>query len=292
MATTIFPTVNDVGGSGKGKTITEANLSNLIAALCGATGFVISGFTFGTSANLTVTAAAGQALIDGYLVSTDASLTRTLTASATNYVYLQLTRDASQNVTGVTLTHNTTGSTPADSILLGTATTSASAITAVDLTKKWDRATGLLWTSGGLVMPPGVTIPYGGSTPPSGWLECNGAAVSRTAYADLFAAIGTTWGSGDGSTTFNLPDLRGEFLRGWDHGRGVDSGRALGSWQNHDFKAHTHNINAREDWGTTGYYTIAWTNTNGNQVHPTPTESTGGSETRPRNVALMFIIKY
>lgn len=69
------------------------------------------------------------------------------------------------------------------------------------------------------------------SSPPSNWLRCNGAAVSRTSYAALFAAIGTAFGVGDGSSTFNLPDLRGEFLRGLDDGRGVDSGRVLGSWQ-------------------------------------------------------------
>jgi phage-related tail fiber protein len=69
------------------------------------------------------------------------------------------------------------------------------------------------------------------SSAPAGWLKANGAAVSRTTYAALFSAIGTTFGVGDGSTTFNLPDLRGEFMRGWDDGRGVDSGRAFGSAQ-------------------------------------------------------------
>jgi len=67
-----------------------------------------------------------------------------------------------------------------------------------------------------LVMPPGSLMAYASSTAPSGWLSCNGAAVSRTTYADLFAAISTTWGTGDGSTTFNVPDLRGQFLRGYD----------------------------------------------------------------------------
>ncbi|KZB72342.1 MULTISPECIES: phage tail protein [Thalassospira] len=69
-------------------------------------------------------------------------------------------------------------------------------------------------------------------TPPTGWLVCDGSAISRTEYADLFAAIGTVWGAGDDVTTFNLPDLRGEFVRGFDDGRGVDAGRAFGSWQN------------------------------------------------------------
>lgn len=67
-----------------------------------------------------------------------------------------------------------------------------------------------------LVMPPGSLMAYAASTAPSGWLSCDGAAVSRTTYADLFTAISTTWGSGDGSTTFNVPDLRGQFLRGYD----------------------------------------------------------------------------
>lgn len=66
---------------------------------------------------------------------------------------------------------------------------------------------------------------------PSGWLKANGAAVSRSVYYRLFAAIGTTYGAGDGVTTFNLPDLRGEFLRGWDDSRGADPGRVLGSSQ-------------------------------------------------------------
>jgi microcystin-dependent protein len=78
---------------------------------------------------------------------------------------------------------------------------------------------------------PGQVSTFAMNTAPSGWLKANGAAVSRTTYATLFAAIGTTFGVGDGSTTFNLPDLRGEFMRGWDDGRGVDSGRAFGSAQ-------------------------------------------------------------
>ena len=73
-------------------------------------------------------------------------------------------------------------------------------------------------------------------TPPTGFLKCNGAAVSRTTYTALFAAIGTTYGIGNGSTTFNLPDARGEFFRGWDDGRGVDTGRGIGTAQAQDWK--------------------------------------------------------
>lgn len=78
------------------------------------------------------------------------------------------------------------------------------------------------------------------STAPSGYLKCNGAAISRTTYAALFSAIGTTFGAGDGSTTFNIPDLRGEFIRGWDDARGVDSGRVFGGWQDGQNVSHTH----------------------------------------------------
>lgn len=77
---------------------------------------------------------------------------------------------------------------------------------------------------------------FGMATPPAGFLKCNGATISRTTYAALFAAIGTTWGGGDGSTTFNLPDYRGEFLRCWDDGRGVDNGRAFGGFQGENWK--------------------------------------------------------
>lgn len=78
------------------------------------------------------------------------------------------------------------------------------------------------------------------STAPPGWLKANGGAISRTAYAALFAVIGTTYGTGDGFNTFNLPDLRGEFLRGLDDGRGIDSGRVLGSNQSHSMASHSH----------------------------------------------------
>jgi|TARA_A100001391_G_scaffold44812_4_gene26297 microcystin-dependent protein len=79
-----------------------------------------------------------------------------------------------------------------------------------------------------------------GSTPPDGWLRANGATVSRSAYSDLFSRIGTTFGAGNGSTTFQIPDLRGEFIRGWDDGRGIDGARVLGSSQSDQNKSHVH----------------------------------------------------
>jgi microcystin-dependent protein len=150
---------------------------------------------------------------------------------------------------------------------------------------------------------------------PVGWLKANGAVISRTTYARLFANIGTTFGAGDGSTTFALPDLRGEFIRGWDDGRGIDSGRAIGSAQaeallNHNHSAttstdgaHTHtvavnttngggNINATADSG--GAFTKT-TSSSGSHNHTLTTggpSAGGGPETRPRNIALLACIKY
>ena len=74
---------------------------------------------------------------------------------------------------------------------------------------------------------PGTIAAFGRTSAPSGWLKCNGAAVSRTTYSALYAQIGTSFGSGNGSTTFNVPDLRGVWVRGLDDGRGKDSGRSL-----------------------------------------------------------------
>ena len=127
---------------------------------------------------------------------------------------------------------------------------------------------------------------FAASTAPTGYLECSGVAVSRTTYAALFAVTSTTFGVGDGSTTFNLPNLRGEFVRGWDNGRGVDASRAFGSAQADELKAHTHSVlepvpNSTAAGG--GSYT--------GQGHTVVTGSTGGVETRPRNIALLYCIK-
>ena len=129
-------------------------------------------------------------------------------------------------------------------------------------------------------------FPY--TTPPSGYLECNGATLSRTTYSKLFGKIGTTFGAGDGSTTFKLPDLRGEFIRGFDNGRGVDSGRTIGSWQVDVFKSHSHTYIRYESTTNRNSGTIPVLEGAITQY----TGSTGGSETRPRNIAMMYCIKY
>lgn len=90
-------------------------------------------------------------------------------------------------------------------------------------------------------VPPGAVMAFARATAPTGWLACKGQTVSRATYAALFAAIGTTFGAGDGSTTFNLPNMRGQFVRGWnDTASGLDASRAFGSTQASQNLGHNH----------------------------------------------------
>jgi microcystin-dependent protein len=135
----------------------------------------------------------------------------------------------------------------------------------------------------------GQVIFMAGANAPSGFLKCNGQLVSRTTYASLFAVIGTTYGAGDGSTTFAVPDLRGEFIRCLDDGRGVDAGRGIGTAQIDEFKNHDHIISS-----TLGLYAGGATGqaNYGADTNPGSYKSakSGGGETRPRNVALLACI--
>lgn len=137
----------------------------------------------------------------------------------------------------------------------------------------------------------GAVFFYAASSPPPGSLKANGAAVSRTIYWKLFARIGTFYGAGDGVTTFNLPDVRGEFGRFWDDARGVDYGRAFGSWQAQALEAHSHPLSASANFT---YQLNTDTNMKPYQGAGASYQTglTGGSETRPRNVALLGCIKY
>ena len=136
----------------------------------------------------------------------------------------------------------------------------------------------------------GAVCAFAMGHPPAGWLKCNGAAVSRTAYADLFSIIGTHYGAGDGHSTFNLPDLRGEFIRGIDEGRGADPNRAFGSWQSDEIRSHNHFI--QFDGVAAGRRGAAEGAIHSGSGKPYYTDHTGGNETRPRNVALLYCIKY
>lgn len=160
----------------------------------------------------------------------------------------------------------------------------------------------------------GAVAMFACKTPPAGWLKGNGAAVSRATYARLFSVIGTTFGAGDGSTTFNLPELRAEFPRGWDDGRGIDASRVFGSVQAQALSSHQH----RTAIGFDGANLFGWGDGNATPVFGSEVQSGvlrvlgsvtqgGGAarvaytdvalmgvsgETRPRNVALLACIKY
>ena len=177
--------------------------------------------------------------------------------------------------------------------------------------------------------PAGTIIYSARSTPPTGYLAANGAEISRSTFDTLFAAIGTTYGNGNGSTTFNVPDLRGEFIRGLDSGRGVDSGRGLGSQQASANVSHTHEVEGSTDTtqirgtvrkisetyaglGTASGVFSKMSNQDAGLTPDSPdtsptggfslvadhshpidftSGSRGGTESRPRNIALLACIK-
>jgi len=149
-----------------------------------------------------------------------------------------------------------------------------------------------VWADAGGGVPAGSVIYHAANSAPTGFLKANGAAVSRSTYSDLFTAIGTTFGTGDGSSTFNVPDLRGEFARGWDDSRGIDSGRSFGSAQADELKSHNHSINVRYSATFNGGHVSANSLGGNSQNLGSSIASTGGSETRPRNIALLACIKY
>jgi len=166
--------------------------------------------------------------------------------------------------------------------------------------------------AGGLSIPVGAVFYFAANSAPTGYLTCDGSAISRTTYADLFAVVSTTFGAGDGSTTFNLPDLRGEFIRGFDAGKGTDSGRTFGSLQDQATAApsttafttntagnHTHTIPYAASSGFPASYPSISTGSGGSTLISTSaagghshTITGGDTETRPRNIALLPCIKY
>lgn len=127
--------------------------------------------------------------------------------------------------------------------------------------------TGTLTAGADSMIPSGVMMDFAAASAPSGWLACDGSAVNRTTYASLFAAIGTTWGTGDGSTTFNLPDFRGRVTIGAGTGSGLTARTlaATGGEETHalssgELAAHTHSHNHT---GTTGNESVTHTHQSG-----------------------------
>lgn len=161
-------------------------------------------------------------------------------------------------------------------------------------------------------VPVGAVAYFAANSVPSGWVKANGAALSRTTYAALFAKIGTLYGAGDGTTTFNVPDLRGEFVRGFDDARGVDSGRVFGSAQGSQNLSHTHSTDSQgahthpvrailgtedglhysDDNSNPGSGLHGNTNTSSAGAHTHTALASGGTEARPRNIAMLACIKF
>jgi microcystin-dependent protein len=158
--------------------------------------------------------------------------------------------------------------------------------------------------------PAGAVMYFAMNTAPVGWLKANGAAVPRTVYANLFAAIGTRFGAGNGKTTFNLPDLRGEFLRGWDDGRGVDTGRIFGDTQTDAIRnivgqsepLHTQTLGNSYDKNIGAFKSIRYTLPGGSINAGASNDMTiigfdaslcvpTANENRPRNITLLACIK-
>lgn len=179
---------------------------------------------------------------------------------------------------------------------------------------EWDGVDFVVLDSLPSELPAGGIGLFAMANPPVGWLRANGAVVSRSVYAALFAAIGTTYGAGDGASTFGLPDLRGEFIRGLDNGRGVDVGRTLGSFQGDAIGTPAPATNYQQPrsflvtTNRTGQYPASdavngLQNLTANgafsleldlltQLSISRTSLSTAKETRPRNVALLACIKY
>ncbi|EFH8846830.1 TPA: phage tail protein [Escherichia coli] len=159
----------------------------------------------------------------------------------------------------------------------------------------------------GSALPVGIPVPWPSATPPTGWLKCNGAAFSAEEYPELAKAYPTN----------KLPDLRGEFIRGWDDGRGIDTGRSILSIQGYATEDHAHGLPSRstivtdatinfyfdESWVNSGTDIIKRGNTNDAGL-PAPDYGTfktykqsvaglgaAASETRPRNIAFNYIVR-
>ena len=153
------------------------------------------------------------------------------------------------------------------------------------------------------LLPAGAVMPFAMNSTPSGWLVANGDAVSRSNYATLFAAISTTHGAGDGSTTFNLPDLRGIFVRGSGSQEisGITYNKTFATKEGDAFQGHQHAVTHNAQVAIASY---AFQGGNGANLVPATiqignptTDGANGTprtavETRPANIALLYCIKF
>lgn len=214
--------------------------------------------------------------------------------AATNYNVTGSTKPSfcygTDGITYVCIGENVIGDNP-----VGSVTGNWAALTALDSSD----------TTGGF--PIGASCFWDTETPPAGFMERNGAAISRTSYPEYYALVGTTFGEGDGVNTFNLPNSLGRFIRCWDHGAGVDpdaasrtdrgdgtTGNSIGTRQNSQYGSHSHPL---------GSSVVTWQPSSSSKFEGSPTtgpvgvgtdastSSSGGSESRPINEYSMFCVK-
>ncbi len=143
------------------------------------------------------------------------------------------------------------------------------------------------------LLPAGTLLPFAANSTtkiPTGYLEANGQAVSRTAYADLFAALSTLWGAGDGSTTFNLPDLRGRFVIGYGGASGLTAGAVGGSWNHTHSFSDTFTTGGPSNWRSDVQIGGSSTAANQSHTHSGSVSGTTGAA-NPPYAAVIWMIK-
>ena len=258
-----------------------------------------------TNSKLAPNAVTATQIVDATITTAklaDASVTTAKIADA-NVTTAKL---ADANVTtakladsAVTTAKLATGSVNSTAILDG-------AITGTDIANTTIPLAALVSAVQQALVPAGTIHAYGGSTVPAGWLRCDGTLYNGSTYPALYAAIGINFGGSNGN--FNVPDLRGRFLRGWSNGTGRDpdaasrygeytgqtGGDKIGSIQGDQLKSHNHYITRTVVDGNTDAW-FDWysgrASTEDGHWAGQYTESTGGNETRPINVSVNYIIK-
>jgi hypothetical protein len=298
----------EVNGTVKATAFSGPLTGNVTGDLTGNVTGNITGNVTGTAsaiADSTVTnakVAAGAAIVDTKLatISTAGKVSNSATtATNANTASAIVARDAGGNFSAGTITASLSGNVTGN--LTGTASAiadgSVSTAKIVDGNVTMAKIADANVTLAKLVtavqqalVPAGAVQAFAMNSAPAGWLAADGTNVSRSTYAALFSAIGTTYGAGDGSTTFNLPDLRGYFVRGSGTNSDGTAAGTFGAKQADDLKSHTHSgsfllSSGPLNLGGTGASILA-------PLTVGSVTATGGTETRPANIAMLYCIKF